>query len=390
MSKRIPSRWKVKSPFDPAKGLVRMSWNKLNVFTLATKKQIDVSRRSVFQQKWAAKRELRAYHVPNITESQLLLRHWKSQLPLRQLTAKETENLPPVQALAFGELERRLDVVVFRSHFASSIFEARTAVVQGHVKVNGEKCPYPARRLHPGDMITINPKVVPTLIPKKAEAAAEATEEAVDGASETVASPDASKTEEAKSETSESAAAVSKESSEPTGEPTPEVSAAPDAEPAKATEEAKPSKISQTEILAAKHPNSLRFNALPFMAPWMFTPAYLEVCYNTCSTILLRTPLPQPGAVEIPSPHAPDMHALVYEWYSSIKRSKTKRPPAAEPLVVNGQSVRLKTKFDSIVRARLKDERDVKSKLWAEKDEEERVKAFESKVERAASTSASL
>ncbi|KAI8622653.1 hypothetical protein BC830DRAFT_1249602 [Chytriomyces sp. MP71] len=295
--KRIPSRWKVKDPFNPARSLVRMSWNKLNTYVLATKKPVDFGRRSVFQQKWIAKRELRAYHVPNITEDQLLKRHWKSQLPLRQLSVKEQESLPPVQALAFGELERRLDVVVFRSHFASSIFEARTTVVHGHVRVNGEKCPYPARRLLPGDMVTINPNIQ-----------------------------------------------------------------------------------SQTDILAAKHPNARRFHPQPYMAPWMFIPAYLEVCYNTCSTIFLRTPLPQPSEVEIPSPHAPDMHSLAYEWYSRIKGSKTKRPPPADPLVVNGQSVRLKAKFDSIMRARLKQERDDKWEIWAKKEEEERLKSLAAKM----------
>jgi ribosomal protein S4 len=117
-----------------------MSWSKYNVYNLHRRtKPEDISRRTVFQQKWIAKRELRAYHVPNITETQLLNRHWKNQLPLQQLTAKEKERLPPVQALAFGELERRLDVALFRAHFASSIWQARASVVQGHVKVNGEK-----------------------------------------------------------------------------------------------------------------------------------------------------------------------------------------------------------------------------------------------------------
>ncbi|KAI8619452.1 hypothetical protein BC830DRAFT_1104373 [Chytriomyces sp. MP71] len=399
--KRIPSRWKVKDPFNPARSLVRMSWNKLNTYVLATKKPVDFGRRSVFQQKWIAKRELRAYHVPNITEDQLLKRHWKSQLPLRQLSMKEQESLPPVQALAFGELERRLDVVVFRSHFASSIFEARTAVVHGHVKVNGEKCPYPARRLLPGDMVTINPNVVTTLIPKKAvESESKKAEAAEAGASEaknevdpTAQTPQESNEVAANAESTE----TSSEGYKVSNSGPEEAVATADAKAESATTEAAKSatgeakqeskpKQSQTDILAAKHPNAKRFHPQPYMAPWMFIPAYLEVCYNTCSTIFLRTPLPQPNSVEIPSPHAPDMHSLAYEWYSRIKGSKTKRPPPADPLVVNGQSVRLKAKFDSIVRARLKQERDDKWDIWAKKEEEERVKALAEKMAKVVKT----
>ncbi|KAI9334155.1 hypothetical protein BDR26DRAFT_840021 [Obelidium mucronatum] len=310
MSKRIPARWKVSDAHSPAKGLVRMSWHALNVFNAAAAKPkpgAAAARASVFQQKWAAKRATRAYHVPNISERQLLARHWKSQLPLVQMRSKaETENQPPVQALAFAELERRLDVVLFRSHFASSINQARTQVVHGHVSVNGEKCPYPARRLKPGDLVSVDPKVVATLLPK------------------------------------------------------------------------------------SRHPKSLPFNPLPFMAPFMFTPAYLEVCYNTCSTVFLRTPLPQPTSVEIPSPHPPDMHALAYEWYSSIKRAKTKRPPSSDPLVVNGRAVRLKSKFESIVRARLKQERDDRWSVWSKRDEDARVKALEAKNSKVVDTGASV
>lgn len=117
-----------------------MSWDKYNLYALATRqKPEDLTRKSVFQQKWTAKRELRAYHVPNITERQLIQRHWSAKLPLQQMTQAEKDRLPPVQALAFAETERRVDVVVFRSHFASSIWQARRFVVEGHVLVNGEK-----------------------------------------------------------------------------------------------------------------------------------------------------------------------------------------------------------------------------------------------------------
>jgi ribosomal protein S4 len=40
--------------------------------------------------------------------------------------------------MLFSEVERRLDVLVFRACFASSVWQARGYVVHGHVKLNGE------------------------------------------------------------------------------------------------------------------------------------------------------------------------------------------------------------------------------------------------------------
>jgi ribosomal protein S4 len=116
-----------------------MSWNKDNLINLLEAKLPDISRLTVYQQKWKAKKHLRAYHVPNITETQFLDRHFQTQLPNKLHSKKDKEQLPAIQSIMFGELERRVDVVVFRSHFAKSIWQARQMVVQGHVKVNGNK-----------------------------------------------------------------------------------------------------------------------------------------------------------------------------------------------------------------------------------------------------------
>ncbi len=92
------------------------------------------------------------------------------------------------------------------------------------------------------------------------------------------------------------------------------------------------------------------FKYVPYMAPHLFVPEYLEVNYPTCSAIFLRSPLPQPGRTEIPSPHPPALHQLVFEWYSAIKR-RQKNKPDRSPLFVGGVKVNLKPKFRSIVRA---------------------------------------
>jgi ribosomal protein S4 len=267
----MPRLWtpiSVKDPYNLDKGLLRMSWNRFNTFNLFHKSLPDLSRMTVFQQRWIAKRELRAYHVPNISQKQFLNRHFTSQLPFQKLTRAEQEKLPPVQALCFAELERRLDVIVFRSHFARSIFHARHAVSAGKVFVNGVKCTLPAWRIEDGDLITVDPSTIPTL------------------------------------------------KSPPNNQ-----------EPG-------------------------TFEKVTHMDPWMFTPAYLEVDYNTCSTVFLRSPLPQPERMEIPSPYPPSWHQLAFDWYNTLKKSKKIR--IFKPLVLNGQHVRLKPKFDRMVRRKQK------------------------------------
>ncbi|KAI8847011.1 hypothetical protein BC829DRAFT_397317 [Chytridium lagenaria] len=343
MPERVPIRWKVKDPFSPTRGLIRMSWNAMNLYNLHRRSRAeDLSRKSVFSTEMA-------YHVPNITETQLLARHWRNQLPLQQMSAKEAERTPPVQALAFGELERRLDVILFRAHFASSIWQARSFVTQGHVRVNGEKCKYPARRLGIGDMVTVNPKVIPMLqesskLPEK-EVSTEASPEA--------SSKDASPVVEVKPETS----STTSETSTSTEAPATSVEAPIESTPTP-VEASKPSDKTKfiPEKYDPKHPKSLPFREVPFMSPWMFTPSYLEVSYTVCSVILVRSPLPQPDTVEIPSPHPPDLHALAYECNLN------------QPLVVASQSVRLKPKFDSIVRTRITEER---AAVWRERFERE-------------------
>lgn len=45
----------------------------------------------------------------------------------------------PTASLFMRDVERRLDVAVFRCCFAKSAYQARGSVVQGHVKLNGVK-----------------------------------------------------------------------------------------------------------------------------------------------------------------------------------------------------------------------------------------------------------
>jgi len=92
-----------------------------------------------------------------------------------------------------------------------------------------------------------------------------------------------------------------------------------------------------------------KFSPVDYMQPWMFLPDYLEVNYATASAVFLRSPLPQPNHTEIPSPHPPAIHALAYDWY--VRRSKANRTKRhIKPLIINGRTVKLKSKFDRMVR----------------------------------------
>ena len=151
------------------------SWKPKNLYNLwrrslgAKVSETDYTRttKSLFQQRWAAKQLVRAYHGDYINEKMfrrwylpanlpdvrstsssgddlLLLTRWanKSSSVEKELRKREEEasvGLAPVGSLMFSEVERRIDVVIFRSCLASSVYEARRMVVHGDVLLNGRK-----------------------------------------------------------------------------------------------------------------------------------------------------------------------------------------------------------------------------------------------------------
>ena len=51
----------------------------------------------------------------------------------------EKKGMAPVGSLMFVEVERRLDVFLFRCCFVHSVYEARRLIIHGYVKLNGVK-----------------------------------------------------------------------------------------------------------------------------------------------------------------------------------------------------------------------------------------------------------
>ena len=120
--------------------------------------------RTFFQQKWTAKALSRSYHGEQVREGQwkrMFSKRIRSVIPMstsdlatddgsktsagrgsgleKRGRDSVTARLTPYTQMAFAPLERRLDVAIFRSLFASSTRQARQFVIHGAVTVNGHK-----------------------------------------------------------------------------------------------------------------------------------------------------------------------------------------------------------------------------------------------------------
>lgn len=144
-----------------ARGRVRASMNKYNLFNLYKKPQIRHQGRSLYQQKWTAKQETRAYHGEHLTEGR-----WKQIFDpnlnsVAQLDAslKGNNNVEetPVSLQTYAVLEKRLEFALFRSMFASSIRQARQFILGGYVEVNGITIKHPSFPLKSGDIFHVKP-----------------------------------------------------------------------------------------------------------------------------------------------------------------------------------------------------------------------------------------
>lgn len=146
------------------RGNITMSMNKLNLFNVYRKDPLLYFGKTLFQQKWAAKSETRKYHGEHLRE-----KHFKNTLfdkdlkTYSQLDAslKGHDVAPtPITLQTFGTLEKRLEVALFRSMFASSVRQARQFILGGFVKVNGVVMKYPSFPLQSGDVFSVDPEKV--------------------------------------------------------------------------------------------------------------------------------------------------------------------------------------------------------------------------------------
>ncbi|SCU85554.1 LADA_0D08218g1_1 [Lachancea dasiensis] len=146
-----------------ARGRIRQSFNKYNLFNLYKKGDVDFRSKTLYQQKWTAKQETRAYHGEHLTESRWQTTFTPKMDSVAQLdaslTGRETQQTP-ILLQTFGVLEKRLDIAIFRAMFASSVRQARQFILHNNVFVNGVKISQPNYTLRPGDVFHVRPEKV--------------------------------------------------------------------------------------------------------------------------------------------------------------------------------------------------------------------------------------
>ena len=108
--------------------------------------QTKTSKPSDYGIQLQAKQKLKAYYG-NINERQFRNIYKKASM----LKGDTSENL-------IGLLERRLDAVIYRAKFATTIFSARQLINHGHVKVNGKKVNISSYSVKEEDTIEIRDK----------------------------------------------------------------------------------------------------------------------------------------------------------------------------------------------------------------------------------------
>lgn len=152
----------------------QQSWSPKNLYNLYSRtvgeKRQDITFRftnsTLFQQRWKSKAVVRAYHGDFINEK--IFKRWylpetlpdvrprrkvllgNDQASLEEFALRrqkeqdfaheeETKGMAPVGSLMVSEVERRIDVFIFRCCFAHSVYEARRLVIHGDVLLNGKK-----------------------------------------------------------------------------------------------------------------------------------------------------------------------------------------------------------------------------------------------------------
>lgn len=329
--------------------LPRMSWNVHNLYnilnrTFNPRKRSEMfftrSTATVFQQRHKAKRFCRGYHGDWIQERRFKRYFVPLRLPAfnptgnsaglgkgareNAVVANQAVNIggfqkdqsplfsgrdeyasdtllssatdqPPMAQLFVRDVERGLDVVVFRACFAASVYKARSMILGGHVKLNGVVTRNPGILLEPGDLVQVAPARIPFLRYTEKEL------KKLNSAEKVTAEHDAEvQPAQEESEVKEEAKAEAEAENE--GKPPSDREAAAQAASSEVQDveaEIKDEKLDKaTDEVAKKKqgeltslPKGVRpFTQVPFAAWFLFVPPHLEVSWSTCSVIFMRYP----------------------------------------------------------------------------------------------------
>ncbi|GLB41049.1 putative nam9 protein [Lyophyllum shimeji] len=349
--------------FSIKRALPRMSWTPKNLFNLyartAGPRRREITFRSanstLFQQRWKSKAVVRAYHgdfinekifkrwylpetLPDVRPRRKVLGDDKASLEEFALRKKKEQDLAreeerkgmaPVGSLMFAEVERRIDVFLFRCCFAQSVYEARRLVIHGDVMLNGKQHQNANTRLAPGDMVSVNPDAIRFFKKPPNDAWYD-----VNGYEAQVKRLEALQVSEAKQKPLE---VEEPDSSRPTAAE----QAIIDAHLSKTqptsdepTDDAETKAAAETPVEKKPDVGITPFYLPHFASPWLFIPAYIEPCFTTCSAIYVRHPTARPGYSEIPTPYDADGEVVrfAWEWYVERRpRMRTKTQLARMP-----------------------------------------------------------
>lgn len=235
---------------------------------------------------------------------------------IKRRAKREWDNTAPVGSLIVQEIERRLDVCIFRVCFAQSVYQARQYVARGHVKLNGQvvssslewgggeadraQISNPNILLEPGDIFTVKPSVIQML--KKPM-----------GLGMETRKPAQERTEQAlKSSTETPAASASDSATSPSSS---------DSSPSSPLSDTVSSSLSSPRDQLVAPPRdkvATSWFSLPdFAQMHIFVPAYLLPSFLTCSAVYVRHPTARPHYSEIPSPYDASgmIMSLGWEWF---------------------------------------------------------------------------
>ncbi|KAG8715412.1 mitochondrial 37S ribosomal protein nam9 [Ceratobasidium sp. 395] len=333
--------------FNLARSLPRMSWKPVNLWSIWNRSvgpgtagtKFTKSSKTLFQQRWAAKRFVRAYHGDWIAEKRFQRWFLPETLPDTRPSSSTSASSPvheyagrkqqrrlgeqqptPVTSLMLVEVERRIDVFLFRCCFATSAWQARQLVVHGKVKLNGKKCTNPNTPLNPGDMVSVDPEAIDMLRPVKAPVE----ETADNAASEEQKTPEPKASTETESESKPEPVASRSEPDASKPEPQTEATTEnPNPPPVKSkySPDSMPKTfINPTTKATVLNLRGTSFSLPPYASPQLFIPAYIEPAFNTCSAVYVRHPTARPGYSEIPSPFGADGEVMrfAWEWYKRV------------------------------------------------------------------------
>ncbi|PWW79370.1 alpha-L RNA-binding motif-containing protein, partial [Tuber magnatum] len=300
----------------------RQSWSKYALYNLSRMPQPRIPlQKTFFQQKWAAKAEVRHYHGEHLTNRQWqnIFRHtMKASVPMQnarlvlhngsEMAMGRGSGLQgdegygrvkpvPYMSQLFWPMERRLDMAVHRALFASSARQARQFVVHGFVKVNGKKMVHPGYMLNPGDMFSVDQDQVlfatgqPKRSLKNAEGAAGTDAAPTEGEEKAEGEEGKDKVEAKGGEAVEDAEAKPMENE---AEEAPSSSSSPSESAQASTKGETEEEIRRREakeklkalsedpnnVLDITKPYATPWRPRNYMAPFAFIPRYLEVSYN--------------------------------------------------------------------------------------------------------------